>query len=145
MAYIVLGRLVDGDNKPLEFATVYVSDASGKPKTGGSSTTTDDKGRWKLDKVSDNDYITATYVGFKKKTIPTKTIVPVPNVITGIPERMIQIKLTSDVQTKLPDIVVSSTQVIKKEKKIGKYLIIGGISLAIIASAFIILKNKKLI
>lgn len=142
MAYTVLGRLVDDDNKPLEFATVYISDANGKPKANGGSTNTDEKGRWKLNKVSDNDYITSTYVGFKKKTISAKSIIPIPNIITGVPEKMIQIKLTSDVQTKLPDINIESTKVTKSEQKIGKYIMYGGIGLAVLSLGLIII-NKK--
>ena len=146
MGYTVIGRLVDKDKNPIEFAQVYTSDANGKPIVGSKHSQTDEKGRWRLTDVNDNNYITGTFVGFNKKTIPAKSIIPIPNVITGIPERIIQITLNEDkALSELKEVVVKSTKVTKKPSNIGKYVVISSIGLLIIAGTLLILKNKKLI
>jgi hypothetical protein len=109
MRYQVTGRLVDSEKKPIEFGLVYISDASGKPKVGGKNTQTDDKGRWSLLGVEDSDYITGSMVGYDKKTISAKSIVPVN--VTGVPVRSIQITLNDTASAKLEEVKVESKKV----------------------------------
>lgn len=146
MSYTVSGRLVDKDKQPIEFGVVYTSDSSGKPIAGSKNYTTDDKGRWVLNGVKDSDYITGTMVGFNKKTISAKSVIPIPNMITGIPQRMIQITLADDSQATLAEVPVISKKVTIKPKNIGKYIAIGGASLLLITGImFFVGKSKKLI
>jgi hypothetical protein len=146
MSYTVSGRLVDKDKQPIEFGVVYTSDSSGKPIAGSKNYTTDDKGRWVLNGVKDSDYITGTMVGFNKKTISAKSVIPIPNPITGIPQRMIQITLPDDVQATLAEVPVTGKKVTIKPKNIGKYVMIGGASLLLITGImFFVGKSKKLI
>lgn len=143
MAYSVSGQLVDGKGTPIEFAIVYTSDASGKPIVGSKNAQTDEKGKWVLSGVNDSDYITASIVGYNKKIIPAKSIVPVN--IMGLPMRAIQMKLTEDVKTILPEAEIASIKVpLQKEKKLGKYIAIASIGIILISATVLIL-NKKLI
>lgn len=147
MSYTVSGRLVDKDKQPIEFGIVYTSDSSGKPIAGSKQYTTDDKGRWILNGVKDSDYITGTMVGFNKKIIPAKSIIPIPNPITGIVQRVFQITLPDDsALSNLNEISVTTKKVTIKPKNIGKYVMIGGASLLLITGImFFVAKNKKLI
>ncbi|MBK7362985.1 MAG: hypothetical protein IPJ01_11875 [Micavibrio sp.] len=146
MSYTVSGRLVDKDKQPIEFGIVYTSDSSGKPIAGSKNYTADDKGRWILNGVKDTDYITGTMVGFNKKTISAKSIVPIPNPITGISQRMIQITLPDDAQATLSEIPVISKKVTTNPKNIGKYIAIGGAGLLLITGImFFVSKSKKVI
>jgi hypothetical protein len=144
MRYQVTGRLVDSEKKPIEFGLVYISDASGKPKVGGKNTQTDDKGRWSLLGVEDSDYITGSMVGYDKKTISAKSIVPVN--VTGVPVRSIQITLNDTASAKLEEVKVESKKVTIKPNNLGKYIMIGGAGMLLLTGAlFIIGKSKKLI
>lgn len=146
MSYTVSGRLVDKDKQPIEFGVVYTSDSSGKPIAGSKNYTADDKGRWILNGVNDTDYITGTMVGFNKKTIPAKSIIPIPNPITGIYQRMIQITLPDDSQATLAEVPVISKKVTIKPKNIGKYIMIGGVGLLLVTGImFFVSKSKKII
>lgn len=143
MAYSVSGQLVDGKGTPIEFAIVYTSDASGKPIVGSKNAQTDEKGKWVLSGVNDADYITASIIGYNKKTVSAKSIVPVN--IMGVTMRAIQMKLTDDVKTILPEAEIVSVKIpIQKEKKLGKYIAIVSIGIVLISATVLIL-NKKLI
>jgi hypothetical protein len=144
MAYQVTGKLVDSEKNPIEFGLVYISDASGKPKAGGKNTQTDDKGRWSLLGVIDSDYITASMVGYDKKTVSSKSIVPVN--VMGVPVRSIQITLNDTASAKLEEVKIESKKVIVKPNNLGKYIMIGGAGMLLLTGVlFIIGKSKKLI
>lgn len=144
MAYRVTGQLVDSEKKPIEFGIVYISDANGKPKVGGKNTQTDDKGKWSLSGVEDSDYITGSMVGFDKKTIPAKSIIPVN--IMGIPVRSIQMTLSDSASAMLQPVTVENKKVIIKPNNLGKYIMIGGAGMLLLTGVmFIIGKSKKLI
>ena len=144
MPYTVSGQLVDKDKKPVEFAIVYTSDSSGKPISGSKNATTDDKGRWVLNGVNDSDYITGSSVGFNKKIISAKSIVPVN--LGGIPVRTIQMTLPEDTKTVLTEVPVESKKVTIKPNYTGRYIMIAGAGLLLLTGAmFIMAKNKKLI
>jgi hypothetical protein len=144
MSYQVTGQLVDSEKKPIEFGVVYISDASGKPKVGGKNTQTDDKGKWSLLGVQDSDYITGSMVGFNKKTIPAKSIIPVN--VMGVPVRSVQIKLTDSASAMLEPVIVENKKVTIKPNNLGKYIMIGGAGMLLLTSVmFIIGKSKKLI
>jgi hypothetical protein len=142
MSVLVSGQLVDGQNKPIEFAVVYTSDSSGKPLPNSKNAQTDDKGKWVLNGVGDNDYITARLVGFNQKTIPVKSIVPI--MISGFPVRMTKITLSEDVKTILEEAPIFAKKVVYKEKKLGKYIAIASAGLLLITITTLVL-NKKLI
>lgn len=146
MSYTVSGRLLDKDKQPIEFGIVYTSDSSGKPIAGSKNYTADDKGRWILKDVNDSDYITGSMVGYNKKTIPAKSIISIPNPITGMSQKLINITLPDDSQATLAEVPVISKKVTIKPKNIGKYVIIGGASLLLITAVmFFVGKTKKLI
>lgn len=143
MGYSISGQLVDSSNKPIEFATIYTSDSSGKPLIGSKNTQSDEKGRWSLNGVEDSDYITITMVGYNKNIFPAKSVVPVDISGVGMPIRIIKKTLKEDVQTMLADVPIVSKRVIYKEKKTGKYIAIASLGLLLI-SASVILLNKNL-
>lgn len=140
MGYTISGQLVDTSNKPIEFATIYTSDSSGKPLIGSKNTQSDEKGKWILNGVEDSNYITITMVGYNKNIFPAKSIVPIN--IMGVPVRTIKNTLKEDAQTILEETPIISKRVIKKEIKLGKYIAIVSLGVALI-SASILLLNKK--
>jgi len=144
MGYTVTGQLADKSGQPLEFGVVYTSDSSGKPIASSKNTTTDDKGRWMLKDINDSDYITGTYVGYNKKTIPAKSIIPIN--IMGVTQRSIRITLPESVDSTLQEVVVESKKITIKPKNIGKYIMIGGgVFLLLTGIMLVVAKNKKLI
>ncbi len=144
MPYTVTGQLVDKDKQPIEFAIVYTSDANGKPITGSKNATTDDKGKWILNGVEDSDFITGSSVGYNKKIISAKSIVPVN--LMGTTIRTIQMTLPDSVQNTLVEVPVVSNKVTIKPNNTGKYVMIASTGLLLLtATMFIIAKNKKLI
>jgi len=146
MAYTVSGRLLDKDRQPIEFGIVYTSDSSGKPIAGSRNYTADDKGRWVLNGVKDSDYITGTMVGYNKKTIPAKSIMNIPNVITGIPQRIINITLLDGEKSTLSEVPVLAKKTTTMPKNLGKYIMIGGAGLLLITGImFFVGKSKKII
>jgi len=80
-------------------------------------------------------------VGFNRKTISAKSIIPIPNIITGIPQRSINITLDSSEKAALPEVTVESKKITIKPSNIGKYIIFG--SLAVVALTGIIFLIKK--
>lgn len=149
MSYQVTGQLVDSEKKPIEFGVVYISDANGKPKVGGKNTQTDDKGKWSLLGVEDSDYITGSMVGFDKKTISAKSIVPITLNCIKSPcpvIRSIQITLSDSASAKLEEVKVENKKVTIKPNNLGKYIMIGGAGMLLLTGVmFIIGKSKKLI
>lgn len=143
MGYSISGQLVDSSNKPIEFATIYTSDSSGKPLIGSKNTQSDEKGKWSLNGIEDSDYITATIVGYNKITFPAKSIVPIDLTGFGNPIRVVKKVLKEDVKTMLEETPIVSKRVIYKEKKTGKYIAIASLGLLLI-SASVILLNKNL-
>lgn len=143
MGYKVMGQLVDTSNKPIEFATIYTSDSSGKPLSGSKNTQSDEKGKWSLNGVEDSNYITITMVGYNKNIFPAKSVIPIDISGVGMPIRIIKKTLKEDAQTILADVPIVSKRVIKKEKKLGKYIAIVSLGVVLI-SASILLLNKKL-
>jgi hypothetical protein len=149
MAYQVTGQLVDSEKKPIEFGLVYISDASGKPKSGGKNTQTDDKGKWSLLGVEDSDYITGSMVGYDKKTVSAKSIKPIYLSCIQAPcpvIRSIQITLNDTASAKLEEVKIESKKVVIKPNNLGKYIMIGGAGMLLLTGAlFIIGKSKKII
>ena len=145
MGYTVIGRLIDKDKNPIEFAQVYTSDSNGKPIAGSKSAETDLQGRWRLNDVNDSDYITGTMVMFNKKTIPAKSIVAIPNPITGVSQRAINLTLSDSVGSNIKEVVVKSTKVTVKPKNVGKYIMIGGVSLLLLTGIILLVKKKAFI
>lgn len=149
MAYQVTGKLVDSEKNPIEFGLVYISDANGKPKAGGKNTQTDDKGKWSLLGVVDSDYITGSMVGYDKKTVSAKSIVPIYLNCIQPPcpvIRSIQITLNDTASAKLEEVKIESKKVIVKPNNLGKYIMIGGAGMLLLTGVlFIIGKSKKLI
>lgn len=144
MSYQVTGQLVDSEKKPIEFGVVYISDANGKPKVGGKNTQTDDKGKWSLLGVEDSDYITGSMVGFNKKTISAKSIIPIN--VMGVPVRSIQIILSDSASAMLESVTVENKKVTIKPNNLGKYIMIGGAGMLLLTGImFLIGKSKKLI
>jgi hypothetical protein len=142
MSYTVTGRLIDKDKNPIEFAKVFTSDSNGKPIAGTKFTETDLQGRWKLDGIKDSDFITGQMVGFKKKTISAKSIITIPNFITGIPQRSINITLDSSEQAALPEVAVEGKKITIKPSNIGKYIIFGSIGILAITGIILLIRKK---
>ena len=99
--------LVTENNKPVEFATVFRSDANGKP-IGNLATTGDDKGRWQLDGLLPTDYVTARMVGLEPSTISVSNAVNIPDTITGIPMTMLNIPMKQSASSTLNEVVVTA-------------------------------------
>lgn len=151
----IFGTIIDESKKPVEFATVFRSDANGKP-VGNLGTTTDDKGRWTLKGLVPTDFITARMVGLEPNTVSVSKAVSIPNVITGIPMTFLNIQMKPSASSSLPEITVTAQapkptkseqpkpskekEGMSKGLKIG--LIVGGV-LALFGIVVLIVKNKN--
>lgn len=131
MAYTITGKVLDSDKQVVPFVLVYTSDANGKPTTPSKNTQTDDKGNWKLDNVSDSDFITIRGLGYKLKTFPAKSIPAIPIPLTGAVVRVVQTTLQNDDSTNLAEVVIEDKKVVKEPKRVnyGLYILIGGLLL----------------
>jgi hypothetical protein len=128
--YTLVGKLVDNNNAPVEFGAVYTSDANGKPLPTTKNTQTDDQGRWKLNGINDTDFITARMVGFKQKTVPAKSAIILPSMISGIlPSHNLVIKMTQDEAATLSEVPVEASSITTNSKNVGKYIAIGAASI----------------
>jgi hypothetical protein len=106
----VYGRVVDEDNKPIEFATVFLSDSNGKPIQPSKNTTTDSNGRFKLDNLNDTDYITMSYVGLSNKTVSVKDAINLPDAFgNAIPT--ILAKMVTDPAVDLAEVTVTAPKI----------------------------------
>ena len=99
----VFGRVVDNENKGVEFAVVYVSDANGKP-IGNVNTTTDDKGRFVFNSLNDSDFLTSRLVGLEPKTVSVKSAINVPSPIGDMPT--LAMKMNPSAGANLQEVVV---------------------------------------
>jgi hypothetical protein len=99
----VFGRVVDNENKAVEFAVVYVSDSNGKP-IGNVNTTTDDKGRFVFNSLNDSDFLTSRLVGLEPKTVSVKSAINVPSPIGDMPT--LAMKMNPSAGANLQEVVV---------------------------------------
>lgn len=144
MAYTLIGKIVDTDNNPIEFGSVYTSDSKGNPLKSIKSTTADDKGRWKLEGINDTDFITGQFVGFDKKTVSAKSNVKVPIPFSNAFSRNLIIKLPLSKSGSLSEVEVTVTEpkiATKKPMALGKYVAIGGGVLVLIGAIALISKK----
>jgi hypothetical protein len=144
MAYTLIGKIVDTDNNPIEFGSVYTSDSKGNPLKSIKSTTADDKGRWKLEGINDTDFITGQFVGFDKKTFSAKSNVKVPIPFSNAFSRNLIIKLPLSKSGSLSEVEVTVTEpkiATKKPMALGKYVAIGGGVLVLIGAIALISKK----
>jgi hypothetical protein len=111
--YTLIGKIVDTDNKPIEFGSIYTSDSKGNPTSRVKSTTSDDKGRWKLEGINDTDFITAQFVGFDKKTISAKSNIKVPIPFSNAFFRNLIIKLPLSKSGNLSEVEVIAQKAYK--------------------------------
>ena len=111
--YTLIGKIVDTDNKPIEFGSIYTSDSKGNPTSRVKSTTSDDKGRWKLEGINDTDFITAQFVGFDKKTISAKSNIKVPIPFSNAFSRNLIIKLPLSKSGNLSEVEVIAQKAYK--------------------------------
>ncbi len=145
MAYTLIGKIVDSDNNPIEFGSIYTSDSKGNPTSKVKSTTADDKGRWKLEGINDTDFITGQFVGFDKKTVSAKSNVKVPIPFSNAFSRNLIVKLPLSKSGSLSEVEVTVTEPKIKQKKsmpLGKYVAIGGGALVLIGVIALIISKK---
>ena len=103
----IFGLVTDEQKKPVEFATVFKSDANGKP-IGNVATTGDDKGRWTLDGLLPTDFVTARMVGLEPKTMSVSSAVKIPDMVTGIPMTVLNIPMKQSASNVLQEVVVTA-------------------------------------
>ena len=142
MSYTVSGKLIDTDKQPIAFGLVYTSDSNGKPIVGSKSFTTDENGKWILNGVKDSDFITGRMVGYKQKTISAKSVVSIPNLVTGVQQKLINITLPETEKSTLSEVAIVTKKTTIKPKNIGKYVMIGGLGLLLITGIILIAKKK---
>jgi hypothetical protein len=107
MAKKIFGRVIDNENKAVEFATVFVSDANGKP-IGNVATTTNDKGQFSFNSLNDSDFLTARLVGLEPKTVSVKNAINVPSPLGNMPT--VAIKMNPSAGANLQEVVVTATK-----------------------------------
>ena len=103
MAKKIFGRVVNDKNEAVEFATVFLSDANGKP-IGNVATNTDDKGRFVFNSLNDTDYVTGQMVGLKPTTVSVKSAVNIPSTLGNMPT--LAIKMPTSEGVNLQEVVV---------------------------------------
>lgn len=122
----ILGQVTDNNGQVVEIATVYVSDAKGKPK-GNNNATTDFNGKFRLDNVNKTDSISVNRVGLKTTTVPVSKAIQLPMA----PFPMLAIKMQPSEGVNLGEVKVTpqadttKEQVQKKEEKKPNWLMIG--------------------
>lgn len=144
MAYTLIGKIIDTDNNPIEFGSIYTSDSKGNPLKSIKSTTADDKGRWKLEGINDTDFITGQFVGFDKKTVSAKSNVKIPIPFSNAFSRNLIIKLPLSKSGSLSEVEVTVTEpkiATKKPMALGKYVAIGAGVLVLIGVIALISKK----
>lgn len=144
MAYTLIGKIIDTDNNPIEFGSIYTSDSKGNPLKSIKSTTADDKGRWKLEGINDTDFITGQFVGFDKKTVSAKSNVKIPIPFSNAFSRNLIIKLPLSKSGSLSEVEVTVTEpkiATKKPMALGKYVAIGAGALVLIGVIALISKK----
>lgn len=144
MAYTLIGKIVDNDNNPIEFGSIYTSDSKGNPTSRVKSTAADDKGRWKLEGINDTDFITGQFVGFDKKTVSAKSNVKIPIPFSNAFSRNLIIKLPLSKSGSLSEVEVTVTEpkiAKKKPMALGKYVAIGAGVLVLIGVIALISKK----
>lgn len=144
MAYTLIGKIIDTDNNPIEFGSIYTSDSKGNPTSTVKSTTADDKGRWKLEGINDTDFITGQFVGFDKKTVSAKSNVKIPIPFSNAFSRNLIIKLPLSKSGSLSEVEVTVTEpkiATKKPMALGKYVAIGAGVLVLIGVIALISKK----
>lgn len=107
MAKKIFGRVLDNENKAVEFATVFVSDSNGKP-IGNVATNTDDKGRFVFNSLNDTDHVTAQRVGLKPTTVSVTRAVNVPSPLGNMPT--LAIKMNPSSGANLEEVVITATK-----------------------------------
>jgi hypothetical protein len=144
MAYTLIGKIIDSENNPIEFGSIYTSDSKGNPTSRVKSTTADDKGRWKLEGINDTDFITGQFVGFDKKTVSAKSNVKIPIPFSNAFSRNLIIKLPLSKSGSLSEVEVTVTEpkiATKKPMALGKYVAIGSSVLVLIGVIALISKK----
>jgi len=144
MAYTLIGKIIDSENNPIEFGSIYTSDSKGNPTSRVKSTTADDKGRWKLEGINDTDFITGQFVGFDKKTVSAKSNIKVPIPFSNAFSRNLIIKLPLSKSGSLSEVEVTVTEpkiATKKPMALGKYVAIGAGVLVLIGVIALISKK----
>lgn len=144
MAYTLIGKIIDTDNNPIEFGSIYTSDSKGNPLKSIKSTTADDKGRWKLEGINDTDFITGQFVGFDKKTVSAKSNVKIPIPFSNAFSRNLIIKLPLSKSGSLSEVEVTVIEpkiATKKPMALGKYVAIGAGVLVLIGVIALISKK----
>jgi hypothetical protein len=142
---ILTGQVLDSSNKPLKGAIVYLSDSTGKPK-GANSSTTDDKGRYRLT-VAKTDFVTARLVGYEQRTLPASSSILIPSApMSNLPPmNALTFKLNQSSESNLPEVEVQTTPEPETKKrnwvKIG--LIAGGSLLALGLIVYLATRGKS--
>lgn len=141
----IYGRVVDEQNAPVEFATVFVSDINGKPTSTAKNTTTNDKGTFSLDNLNDSDYVTIRYVGLTPKTLQVKNAINVPVPMIGNSLPTLLFKMTPDESVaSLQEVVVTSKYTPKKESHLCRNCIIaGGFLLLLVGVTLVVINTPK--
>ncbi|MBM1105783.1 TonB-dependent receptor [Aurantibacter crassamenti] len=69
----IIGKVVEDNGMPIEFATVLIANSSDQKPIAGTTTLED--GGFSLETTASNFYIEVSFIGFTKKTIENPTIV----------------------------------------------------------------------
>ncbi len=145
MGYTVTGKVIDDKRDPVSFGIVFASDSTGKPKSPANTAETNIDGKWSLNNLTDNDFITIRMIGTKTKTFPAKSVIPVTLPGMPFPVRSIQTQLVPDTDaTSLAEVeIVANKPPVKKKKSYVVHYIIGGIAFAIILTASYLMGRQK--
>ena len=138
----ILGKVLDESDSPVEFATVYVSDSKGSPVQPNRNATTDEKGNYKLDNVTETDHITARQVGLMpttrlaNKVVKMSAVNPFGGLIT-IPT--LNFKLKQDPLNTLSTVEITAK---KPKSNVLKYGLIASSLLLLVAGVSYAVKKK---
>jgi hypothetical protein len=101
---ILVGQVIDSaTSKPIEFAKVYISNISAKPIIrSGYSAETDSNGRFTLNNVTENDFISTQMVSYETKIVSVKKALTIPNGFKAL-----LIKLNQGKDATLPEVKVT--------------------------------------
>ena len=141
---IVQGKITDSKTgKPLFGVNIYISNSNGEVINPPVGVASDPDGNFNLKGVSEYDYITASYVGYKKQV---KHIVTAGSVAPSV--NAFNFKLEPET-SEIPEFTIvadkkSVPNMARKEERNYKPLIIGGIAvLALLGGYFTYKKLKK--
>lgn len=118
----VFGRVVDEQNQPVQFAIAYVSNNTGLPTSSSRTAQADDNGRFKIENVNDDEFISVKYTGLIPQTKAVTSAIDFPAGDTGLVMPTLLYKMSTDPKAQLNEVVIKANK--KRKLSTGGWALI---------------------